>query len=151
MTGKSQGASSRRLPSLPPPLPREQPLGPPGQPQGAPAWASPLPTKIETWSLTRSVLSHTSMSSMTEGCTTGICGGGRQRPGSPQPGRETEQRTRQCRQPKATKGTQRGTRGAGGQQPREVAGREAAALRSGAAARWARGGGAVRILQWITF
>ena len=53
----------------------------------------------------------------------------------------------------AARGNQRHTertRGAGGQQPREAAGREAAAL-SRAAAGWARGGGIVRVLQWITF
>lgn len=48
------------------------------------ASAAPYPThEIEKSSLTRSVLSHTSMSSMTEGCATGIYGGGKQRARQP--------------------------------------------------------------------
>lgn len=50
----------------------------------------------EKSSLTRSVLSHTSMSSMTEGCATGIYGGGSSRPGSPTARQgETEHRTKE--------------------------------------------------------
>lgn len=70
--------------------------------------ASPHPTReIEKSCLTRSILSHTSMSSITEGCATGIYGGGKQRAGQPH-SQAREDRTpdkvnRQKQPPKETK------------------------------------------------
>lgn len=100
------------------------PHGPPlsALPSEVPCWLSPTEEsgpaqEREKSHLTRSVLSHTSMSSMTEGCATGIYGGGKQRggewAGSPtQPGeRKTEHRNKENRQKQPPKSNQNVTHG----------------------------------------
>lgn len=138
---------------------------PPPPPTSSPApWEQPWGLSLglslshptlerEKSSLTRSVLSHTSISSMTEGCTTGIYGGGKQWPAAAQPG-EGRQNTKVNHQhppPNETKHTAKKTHqhSRNGQRgSRAMAGGEAVRSRSKSGG-WGRGEerGSVRVLD----
>ena len=135
------GRGGGRLPGLPPPASRGE--RPPRQPP-RPFLGGPLPChsphEKEKSSLTRSVLSHTSMSSMTEGCATGIYGGGKRGAVARQPGggdrtpdTSMVKATPTQPKPKQTRSRTRWHSRRGAQQPVRKGRAEAAALSSRAA------------------